>query len=80
MTVLLRYWKAFAEGFACGINPRVSMAWLLFAMGCCCYLLLRLNEQREGWVAFWHEPYQRLMKWSQVVQGDRRCGPWGDAQ
>jgi hypothetical protein len=70
--------KAFWNGFWCGANPLVAVAWLLYGLGHGSYLLLCLNDESERWVQFWFRPYQCFMRWSEVVQGNSKCGPWGD--
>ena len=71
--------KSFWDGFWCGANPCVVVAWLLYWIG---YLFsLALNKADSTfWCLFWYAPYNRFMCWSVTVQGKSKCGPWEVSQ
>jgi hypothetical protein len=67
--------KAFWDGFWCGANPLVAVAWLLYWIGHAFSLALNKADS-EFWCSFWYAPYNRFMGWSVKVQGNSKCGPW----
>jgi hypothetical protein len=55
-------WKGIREGFVCGIDPRVTFAWSLYALGHLC-----------GWLGQFS---QSLLRRSRAAQAGTKCGPW----
>lgn len=85
----MNLWFAFVTGFKqVWVDYFTPLAWLLawgyYWLGDLICRVLELNDNSEGWCAFWYQPYNWCMTKSSNsqnwAQGESRWWPWQPTQ